>query len=80
MTDLSRRDMLGLLGLAVMSGAFGCTADGVEKAAREVRKACEVRNGVRDAKDAGPERSVQRVQCGSIGPRTARSPLQVYFC
>ena len=39
MTDLSRRDMLGLLGLAVMSGAFGCTADGVEKAAREVRKA-----------------------------------------
>ena len=39
MTELSRREMLGLLGLAVMSGAFGCTADGVEKAAREVRKA-----------------------------------------
>ena len=39
MTDLSRREMLGLLGMAVMSGAFGCTADGVEKAAREVRKA-----------------------------------------
>lgn len=39
MTELSRREMLGLLGLAVMSGAFGCTADGVEKAARDVRKA-----------------------------------------
>lgn len=39
MSDLSRRDMLGLLGIAVMSGAFGCSPDGVEKAAREVRKA-----------------------------------------
>ena len=34
MSDYSRREVLGLLGLAVMSGAFGCTADGVEKAAR----------------------------------------------
>jgi hypothetical protein len=33
-SDYSRREVLGLLGLAVMSGAFGCTADGVEKAAR----------------------------------------------
>lgn len=38
MTDLSRRDMLGFLGLAVMSGAFGCTSDGVERAARKARE------------------------------------------
>ena len=37
MSDYSRREVLGLLGIAIMSGAFGCTADGVEKAARVVR-------------------------------------------
>jgi hypothetical protein len=38
MTDFSRREMLGFLGLAVMSGAFGCTSDGVERAARKARE------------------------------------------
>jgi len=31
--------MLGILGMAVMSGAFGCTSDGVERAARKAREA-----------------------------------------
>ena len=41
MTDFSRREMLGFLGLAVMSGAFGCTSEGVERAARKVREEAE---------------------------------------
>lgn len=39
MTDFSRREILGLLGIAVMGGAFGCTTDSVEKAARSARQA-----------------------------------------
>ena len=41
MTDFSRREMLGFLGLAVMSGAFGCSSDGVERAARKAREAAD---------------------------------------
>lgn len=33
MTDLSRRDMLGLLGVALAAGAAGCRADTIRKAA-----------------------------------------------
>ena len=38
MTDFTRREMLGFLGVALMSGAFGCSGDRVEKAARATRE------------------------------------------
>lgn len=39
MSELSRREVLGILGMALMSGAFGCNANDVEKAARNARQA-----------------------------------------
>jgi len=39
MTDFTRREMLGFLGVALMSGAFGCSGDQVENAARATRRA-----------------------------------------
>ena len=33
MTDLSRRDVLGLLGMALAAGAAGCRPDTIRKAA-----------------------------------------------
>lgn len=38
MTDFTRREMLGFLGVALMSGAFGCSGDQVENAARATRE------------------------------------------
>ena len=69
MSDYSRREVLGLLGMAIMSGAFGCTADGVEKAAR-ARQAAEpfTRKFFTDA-----EWSTVRTLVDMVIPRDARS-------
>ena len=39
MTEFNRREMLGFLGVALMSGAFGCRGEEVERAARATRQA-----------------------------------------
>ena len=69
MSDYSRREVLGLLGMAIMSGAFGCTADGVEKAAR-ARQSAEpfTRKFFTDA-----EWSAVRTLVDMVIPRDARS-------
>ena len=69
MSDFTRREALGLLGLAIMSGAFGCTADGVEKAAR-ARQGGEpfTRKFFTD-----PEWSTVRTLVDMVIPRDARS-------
>jgi gluconate 2-dehydrogenase gamma chain len=69
-TDYSRREVLGLLGVAIMSGAFGCSPDGVEKAAREARDAATP--FVRRFFDDGEWRTV-RTLVDVVIPRDARS-------
>jgi hypothetical protein len=68
--DYSRREMLGFLGIAIMSGAFGCTADGVERAARAVqdRTTPFERKFFTDA-----EWSTVRMLADMVIPRDARS-------
>lgn len=70
MTDLSRRDMLGILGMAVMSGAFGCTADGVERAARKAREAA---GPFTPEFFTGPELRVVRILADIVIPKDERS-------
>jgi gluconate 2-dehydrogenase gamma chain len=69
-SDYSRREVLGLLGVAIMSGAFGCTADGVEKAARGARDAATpfTRKFFTDG-----EWSTVRTLVDMVIPRDARS-------
>lgn len=41
MSDLSRREMVGLLGLATVAGLSGCTTSDVDKAARQAEAAAK---------------------------------------